>query len=187
MPAEQHTGSIFQIKVTLKYSNPPIWRSVQLSKDTSLSKLHEILQIAMGWEDAHLHQFIADGIYYGIPFPEFGAEVVDEQNVHVHELLHTPGDSFVYEYDFGDSWTHEVLLEAIVATDLKRTYPFCINGQRQCPLEDIGGIWGYDMFLQAIKDPKHPDHKEFSEWVDDSFDPEAFDPAEVNTFFSAYV
>ncbi|HRV94457.1 MAG TPA: plasmid pRiA4b ORF-3 family protein, partial [Anaerolineae bacterium] len=93
-----------------------------------------------------------------------------------------PGEKtkFVYEYDFGDSWEHVILVEKILPPEPGVHYPRCIKGKRAGPPEDVGGIWGYEDFLEAIKDPKHPQHEAMLEWAGDDFDPEAFDMSGVN-------
>ena len=87
---------------------------------------------------------------------------------------------FLYEYDFGDGWEHELLLEKMLPKDMETRYPICLAGKRACPPEDCGGIWGYSDFLAAIRDPTHPEHDEMLEWVGGEFDPDAFDADEVN-------
>ena len=86
---------------------------------------------------------------------------------------------FQYEYDFGDSWNHEVLFEGVVQPDSKVKYPLCLEGARACPPDDCGGIWGYADFVEAIGDKKHERHYEFVEWFGGRFDPEKFDPAKA--------
>ena len=87
---------------------------------------------------------------------------------------------FIYEYDFGDSWQHEIVLEKTLEPEPGITYPRCIEGERACPPEDVGGIWGYAEFLDAISDPNHEDHDERVEWVGGEFDPEKFSVDKVN-------
>lgn len=174
---------IYQIKVTLRDSKPPIWRRIQVPGDINLGKLHRILQVVMGWTDSHLHQFIAGGVYYGEPHPDYrdmGLEMRNEKRVKLNQLI--PGEKFkfIYEYDFGDSWQHELLVEKILLPEPGGRYPRCIKGKRACPPEDVGGVWGYDDFLAAISDPNHPEHEDMLQWVGGEFDPEAFDLDEVN-------
>ena len=102
---------IYQIKVTLAGSKPPIWRRIQVRGDITLGKLHDILQVAMGWEDYHLHQFSVGRTYYGVPHPDFGFEVRDERRVKLNQIAPGEGFKFVYEYDFGDGWEHILLVE----------------------------------------------------------------------------
>jgi len=180
MPTKQSHSSIYQLKTSLKHSKPPIWRRIQVKGDTTLYKLHQIIQIAMGWTNTHLHQFIADGVYYGEPDPEFAFEVVNERRVRLAQVAGGVKDKFIYEYDFGDGWEHEIMVEKIMEPEPKVSYPRCIKGKRSCPPEDVGGVWGYFHFLEAIENKDHPEHGEYLEWIGGSFDPEAYECAEVN-------
>lgn len=178
--------NIYQIKVTLVGSKPAIWRRVLVPNNIRLDRLHHALQITMGWTDSHLHQFTADGVYYGINDPEFGSDCKDESKKALNKLLLEEKDSLLYEYDFGDGWKHKIILEKIVpfAKDIK--LPYCKQGKRSCPPEDCGGIWGYHDFLETIQDPKHPEHDEMLEWVGGEFDPEYFSISEVNEELDKY-
>ena len=182
MPVKKDTAApaIYQLKVTLKYSKPPIWRRIQVKENTTLFKLHKIIQIAMGWTSSHLHQFIADGVYYGEPDPDFDFEVVSERRVRLNQILRDVKDKFIYEYDFGDGWLHEIVVEKILEPEPKTHYPCCVKGKRNCPPEDIGGVWGYQNFLEAIQNKDHPEHDELLEWIGGSFDPEDLDLEVVN-------
>lgn len=171
---------IYQLKVTLQGSKPPIWRRLLVPSSITLSKLHDVLQIAMGWTDSHLHQFIAAGHFYGQPDPEFDVEVIDERTIRLDQLLKKPKDSITYEYDFGDSWEHKIALEKVLPFDPETTLPTCIEGTRACPPEDVGGIGGYAEFLQAIGDSSHPEHEQYVEWLGEAFDPEYFDVNTIN-------
>ncbi len=82
---------------------------------------------------------------------------------------------FIYDYDFGDSWRHEISVEGIHPLRQGETYPRCVASERACPPEDCGGVWGYANFLAAISDPSHPEHEELIEWVGGFFDPDHFD------------
>ena len=88
-----------------------------------------------------------------------------------------------YDYDFGDGWEHDVVLEAIAPADPEGIYPWVLDGKRRCPPEDVGGMWGYQQFLEASNDPNHPEHDEMKEWWDGPFDPEEFDVQEINGLF----
>ncbi len=180
-PREQSTDlCVYQIKVTLKGSKPPIWRRIQVTSDTSLYELHHILQVVMGWENYHLHQFTIGGTYFGEPHPDYGFEMEDEAPVQLHQVVSGVKTKFVYEYDFGDSWEHNILIEKILPLEAGQHYPLCLTGRRACPPEDCGGIWGYAYFLEAIQSPDHPEHEDMLEWVGGDFDPEAFDLDEIN-------
>jgi hypothetical protein len=166
---------IYQLKVTLKGSKPPIWRRIQIASNISLAKLHRILQTAMGWTDSHLHQFVVGGTYYGTPTPEFDFEVEDEGKIKLSQAAPGVKKKIVYEYDFGDGWEHEILVEKILQSEPGVRYPVCLAGKRACPPEDCGGVWGYESLLEALRDPEHPEHNDMLEWVGGDFDPEAFD------------
>jgi len=172
---------IYQIKVTLKGSKPPIWRRIQVRSDITLSRLHMILQEAMGWWNAHLHLFAVGQTEYGLPDPDFGFEGMrDERMVKLNQIATGEGARFIYEYDFGDSWEHVLLVEKVLPPEEGVQYPICTKGRRACPPEDVGGIWGYEEFLEAIQDPDHPEHEEYLEWIGDEFDPEEFDLDAIN-------
>ena len=177
------SNQIYQIKVTLDDTHPPIWRRIQVPSHTTLLKLHDILQIVMGWEDYHLHMFTIEGSMYGDPADdEYGdLGTVDEARFKLNQVIYREGQRLSYEYDFGDSWDHTLLVEKILASQEGVRYPICLKGKRACPPEDVGGVWGYENFLEAIRDPDHDEHEEYLTWVGGEFDPEAFDLEEVNT------
>jgi hypothetical protein len=173
---------IYQIKVTLDDTHPPIWRRIQVPSDTTLLKLHDILQIVMGWDDYHLHMFTIEGSIYGDPADdEYGdLGTIDEANHKLNQVIYREGQRLSYEYDFGDSWDHTLLLEKILPPQEGVRYPICLKGKRACPPEDVGGVWGYQNFLEAIREPDHEEHEEYLTWVGGEFNPEAFDLSEVN-------
>ncbi len=171
---------VYQLKITLKDSKPPIWRRVEVADDITLARLHHIIQAAMGWTDSHMHMFSLGRVSYGVPDPGYVEDVHDERRVKLNQVLTAPKQQLSYEYDFGDSWTHEVLLEKVLAPEPGVSYPRCTAGKRACPPEDCGGVWGYADFLEAIADPEHERHEELLEWVGSEFDPEQFDVAEAN-------
>ncbi|MBK1699505.1 plasmid pRiA4b ORF-3 family protein [Thiococcus pfennigii] len=171
----------YQLKISLVGAKPPIWRRLLIAGSTPLPLVHEAIQVAMGWTNSHLHQFVADGIFYGMADDglDFG-ETLDESRYKLSQLLKQEQDSLIYEYDFGDDWRHKVTLEKISLVGADTRLPLCLGGKRACPPEDVGGIWGYRDFLDAIADPKHPEHEGYLEWVGGAFDPGAFDIDEVN-------
>ncbi|MFN8497976.1 MAG: plasmid pRiA4b ORF-3 family protein [Anaerolineae bacterium] len=169
---------VFQLKVTLRRSDPPIWRRILVRGSTTLYKLDLIIQIAMGWTNSHLHLFHVGDVVYGEPDPEWDAK--DERRAKLGQIVGQEGDQFVYEYDMRDSWQHEILVEKVLPREPDTRYPMCVAGERACPPEDVGGVWGYADFLEAIQQPNHPEHEEMLTWVGGSFDPEAFDIQTVN-------
>ncbi len=175
----------YQLKILLMGIKPPIWRRVRVSSTIILDELHEIFQCAMGWTDTHLHQFVIGINRYGVPDHEFDCDedILDESRYRINAFLKEEGSFLIYEYDFGDGWEHKVELEKILPFDLNQKLPFCVAGRRGCPPEDVGGVGGYQEFLEAYMDGSHPQHEEMLEWAGDYFYPENFDPNEVNEIF----
>lgn len=171
---------IYQLKVTLIDSKPAIWRRFQVKKETTLLNLHDILQIVMGWDGGHLHEFRIGELRFGEPVPEEGYDVVDERRVKLSQVAPSDPITFEYLYDFGDGWEHEVSIESGVDKKTGVRYPICIEGARACPPEDVGAMPGYEAFLKAIRNKRHPEHKEMLSWIGGHFDPEAFDLDAVN-------
>ena len=167
--------SLYQLKVTLRDIRPPIWRRFLVPENISLRRLHDALQMVMGWGDSHLHEFDVDGVLYGPPDRELGEPRESETRTKLNQVLRSPGDRLNYEYDFGDGWSHVVLLEKIREGGAAKFYPMLVAGRRACPPEDVGGPPGYLNFLEALADPQHPEHAEMLQWAGGSFDPEAFD------------
>ena len=171
---------IYQLKVTLKGARPPIWRRIQVPSNVTLARLHRVIQVSMGWYNAHLHQFTISGVGYGEPSPDDWESVKDERRFRLSAVVRTEKTKFLYDYDFGDGWDHEILVEKILPNEAGLEQAICLKGARACPPEDVGGVWGYASFLETIGDPDHPEHDEMLEWVGGDFDPEAFD-AEATT------
>ena len=172
---------IYQIKVTLRDSQPPIWRRFQVRSDITLAKLHRILQRDMGWEDAHLHQFVIRSQYYGIPDQDEVEpnKTRDEQKYKLSDVVPTEGSQFAYNYDFGDYWQHALVIEKTLPPQEGARYPVCLAGARACPPEDVGGLSGYADYLEAMADPGHEGHENMLQWRA-PFDPESFSLAAVN-------
>jgi hypothetical protein len=175
------SDELFQFRITLMNIEPPIWRRIQV-RDCTLDEFHEHIQAAMGWENYHLHQFTINDVEFGPVSPDdmpFGPEFEDETQVVLSNVLPQQGGRlrFGYTYDFGDDWRHEVLLEGKPDPVAGQKYPVCLEGERACPPEDVGGFMGYQVFLNAIADPEHEEHETFLESCGGSFSPDVFDPA----------
>lgn len=172
------TTRIIQIRIDLADVRPAVWRRVLVPESMTLADLHEVIQGAMGWDDQHLHGFEIDGYRFGMPDPdsdpEFSDDLADDATATL-TVVACAGSRFLYVYDFGDCWRHTLHVEATLAPEPGGRYPRCVAGARPCPPEDVGGPGGYDEFLIALRDPKHPDHEEFTGWAD-GFDPYDFDP-----------
>ena len=150
-----------QLRASVNYVEPPIWRQLQIPRSLTMDGLHHVLQTAFGWTDSHLHRFsrgrteLRHGLAAGQAFGRKGAEVL-------------------YEYDFGDSWEVQLVLEEIPGS-AERAGPACLDGARAGPLDDCGGVPGYETLLEALADPQHPDHDDLVEWSGGNYDPERFD------------
>lgn len=180
----------YQFKITLRGITPPIWRRILVSDRYSLFDLHIAIQSAMGWKDRHLHtfRFSASGgrtVEAGSPdlelLPAERARI-PSWNVDAGTIFGDPGTRAEYEYDFGDGWVHEVLLEAITPRTAKTKLPRCIAGERACPPEDCGGPHGYEDLLRILGDASDPAHQDMILWLGRPFDPERFDAATVRFF-----
>jgi hypothetical protein len=145
-----------------------------------LRRLHDVIQEAMGWTQSHLYQFQIDGVNFGEPDDEFDMPIRSAKATPLRKIAPQPGAEFFYEYDFGDSWQHQIVVEQILLPEPRVSYPRCVGGQRACPPEDVGGVSGYEEFLRAIRNRRHLEHKAMLEWVGAAFDPEAFDLQGVN-------
>ena len=180
MATAKQPASIHQLKVTLQGIKPPIWRRMQVASESSLFALHHMLQAVMGWEGYHLYQFRVGQTHYGDPDPAYGPEMRNAKTVKLSRLAPAPGAKFVYEYDFGDSWEHQIVVEKVAPAESGVSYPRCMAGKRAGPPEDCGGVWGYAELLEILQDPTHPEYEERMEWLGEDFDPETFDLDEIN-------
>jgi hypothetical protein len=186
-PGAMRSGRVYQLKVTLENIHPSIWRRIQIQGDISLPRLHAVLQIAMDWTNSHLHGFSVNGQFYSEPDPDYADQkVIDERQKHLNQIAPEVGSRFIYEYDFGDSWDHELVVEKILPLDISLQSPRCLDGKRSRPPEDVGGVDGYAEFLDAIRDPKHPEHDNWLQWAGGKFDPEAFDLQRVNQLLRVF-
>jgi hypothetical protein len=174
----------YQLKITLKGIRPPVWRRVRVSGDLSFAQLHGVVQIAMGWTDSHLHQFRIGDERFAIPSREDWDRPADERKARLSEVA-AEKDRFHYDYDFGDGWEHEILVEKITPPDADLVAE-CLDGRRACPPEDCGGPYGYANLLGILADPSHEEHAEMKEWAGGELDPESFDAAAVNRLLAKY-
>lgn len=177
---------VYQFKITLDDIRPPIWRRIHVPETYTFWDLHVAIQDVMGWLDYHLHEFEilnpANGlkVTIGLPDDDFPKRNLLDWAQKIANYFSQENPSADYIYDFGDNWQHKIQLEKILPREKNVSYPVCIKGKRACPPEDCGGIGGYERLLDIIKDPKHEEHKETLEWAGEEFDPEYFDPKEVN-------
>jgi hypothetical protein len=194
-------GSVLEVRVELVDSEPEIWRRFELRGSLALSQVHQVLQAAFGWGDAHLHRFVAsdpfaplhplDGEFPEVPQWLPGQECEEpgdrpEEGCSLEQLLALGSGGAFYEYDFGDSWLHRLELVSRRPADKDSPPVRLIDGARRGPLEDSGGLPGYEVIMDALADPSHPDHAEHAAWVADitgshaAFDPAFLDIPAVN-------
>jgi hypothetical protein len=175
---------VLQVRITLRYvDNPPVWRQVLIPADYPLSRVHRVVQVAMGWEDCHMHAFRIGKTTYG-PDPEDELGYADETKARLADVARVR-TRIGYEYDFGDSWEHELVVEARTVAQAGQTYPVCIAGKGACPPEDCGGTYGFAELKEVLAGPDSEERDEMLEWVDEDFDPAHFDLAATNAAVAA--
>ncbi len=174
--------NVYQFKITLKGSKPPIWRRIQVPENYSFWDLHAAIIDVMGWSGFHLHSFtIEDGSTpYGleIGLPE-ESEYLHGTKIKIKKYFKKEKDKASYTYDFGDNWEHRIVLEKILPKDPQKKYPLCLAGKMACPPEDCGSLWGYYDKLRILADPGDNEYEDILEWMGEDFDPLHFDPSEV--------
>jgi len=171
MPSKKAPPPIYQLKITLIDIEPPIWRRIQVPGSIKMCCLHSALQVVMGWKDNHLHEFEKDGKRWGMVqlYENEELDVTEDSDARLYEVLRSEGESMIYIYDFGDYWQHEVLLEKIIPVSDVVKAPICLGGERRCPQEDVGGVSGYEEFLEVIVDPTHEEYEHYVGWVGGHF------------------
>ena len=184
---DQRQPPLYSLKVVLNETKPVIWRRLQVPANATLGWLHAVLQVAMGWTNSHLHQFrVGELLYSDLRHnsPEFEGdpEILDENKTTLQQVAPQQKDVLGYEYDFGDSWNHQLTVEKILTPDpAAATVALCLGGARACPPEDCGGPWGYENLLKILRNPKHEEHESMKEWLGRPLEPEAFDVEKANT------
>jgi len=177
----------YQVKISLAGAKPPIWRRLLVRDNTDLHKFHLIIQDAMGWQNCHLYQFEIEETRYTEFFDEgfIADDETPSSSVRLGDLSLREGDSFLYNYDFGDDWYHECEVEKITPIERGAEYPRCLAGRRACPPEDCGGIYGYDRMLSALRSRAHPERKHWLEWIGPNWNSDAFDQQATDQFLVA--
>jgi hypothetical protein len=174
----QDGRQVYQFKVALLEIEPSIWRRFLVPSSVTLHRLHLILQDVMGWSNYHLYRFQIGREEYGEPHPDNEFNELNFKNsrrTKLGQVVTKKGDVFRYEYDFGDSWEHMLLVEDILEYQPDMRYPVCLTGERACPPEDCGGPYGYADLLETIANPGHEDYQDMMTWLGGSFDPDSFD------------
>ena len=168
--------SIARLKITLDDVEPKVLRRIEAPLAIRLDRLHLTIQAAMGWTNSHLYEIRAGDVGWGIPDPDWGGGPLDARKAKLVDVLEDTGvKTLRYLYDFGDSWEHKIKIERLVDFEPGALYPRLIEAEGRCPPEDVGGAWGYEEMLEAIKNPEHERYAEFREWLADDFDPNVID------------
>jgi hypothetical protein len=185
---EKRNDKIFQLKISLNGIRPLIWRRILIPSTATFWDLHIAIQNVFGWFDCHLHQFLIRGKlrsdqwqYIHLSWQDdWGGDdsFLDERKIKLNEWFGKKIKSLVYEYVFGDSWEHTITLEKQLPHEQVK-YPMLVAGKRACPPEDCGSIPGYEHFCEVMKKKSSDEYKELSEWYGGDYDPEKFDPEEV--------
>jgi hypothetical protein len=180
---------VHQITVTLDdVTQPRVWRRLLIPAEMPLSRLHDVIQTAMGWQDSHLHSFTDGKHNYGPSNPELELDFTDERSVLFGDL-DVEGGLINYTYDFGDGWEHEIAVEAVGVAEPSKHYPHCVDGEGACPPEDCGGPPGYEHLREVLADPGDEEHDDMVTWLGldhaCEFDPTAFDVEAVNRRLAA--
>lgn len=171
---------IYQLRISLHWLEPSIWRRVQVPGDITLKTLHHVIQSLFRWEDYHLHEFSIGDRRYGMADRVQDPEMKDEAGAQLTQVIPDVGETFTYTYDFGDYWEHTIEVEEMLDPDGETKYPVCLDGEYAGPPEDCGGPPGFADLMMAINDPEHPEHEDMLEWVGEDYDPEAFDLEQMN-------
>ena len=172
--SESEQITVYQLKIFILGISPMIWRRFKVHSNSTITDLHYIIQLVMGWTDsqatfsderfadresarklsreaspeklAHLHRFVIHGKDYGIA--QIGGIwfADDPSKVKLADLGWRLKERFLYQYDFGDNWEHQIRVEAILTAESTASQPVCISGKRACPPEDCGGAWNGLLF-----------------------------------------
>jgi hypothetical protein len=173
---------VLRFRIHLDGIRPLVWRRFRVPDDLTLAQLHDVIQAAMDWQGFHLHEFTFAGQAYGVPDPDYDGEreVMHERSVRLRDLGLSAGDRLEYLYDFGDNWRHVLELEEVFPCDTEDVNPLCLGGECCTPPEDVGGVSGYEEFLEALSDPNHEEHDHMKSWAGRRFDANEFSLEEAN-------
>jgi hypothetical protein len=184
--AKPDESKIYQLRATIRQSNPPIWRRIQVPSDMTLGELHDVMQVVFEWDGDHLHNFVARRVEYGDL--EYLEDAEDEWEVTLAEVAPAKRSKLTYTYDFGDNWEVELVVEDRLPVDPAAEYPRLLAGERAAPPDDIGGIWSWEQIAEVMRQPggleaaaKQDENWEFYlDWFPDDFNPDAFDPSVID-------
>ena len=161
-------------RIELREIEPRLWRRVDVPLSSTLLALHDIIQIAVGWTDSHLFEFVMRDRVYGEPMPDddfWDRHVYKAAGIRLKTLIERGVERFLYVYDFGDDWRHDIFIESVRDGEADVDYPAFVGGERRWSPEDVGGVPGFMEFLEAALDPLHVEHNEVVTWYGKPFDP----------------
>lgn len=180
------TETIARLRISLDDIEPDIWRIVDMPLTGSLKMLHDVIQAAMGWQNYHLWQFEAGDRLYGVPDPDWpDRDLAAARNVRLGALIERGIRDLTYTYDMGDDWRHTVIVESVGLGDPDIHYPCFVTGERRCPPEDVGGLPGFEMFLDAMADPSHEEHAHLRRWHGGPFNADNIDEQAITRRITA--
>jgi hypothetical protein len=183
MEPRRNAPVIYEFRITLRGIEPPIYRIFRVSDRITFKKLHKIIQVVMGWQDYHLYEFKYGPIQIGIPDGEYfivDAYHWDASKTKLSSLKLERNDVLLYNYDFGDDWSHLLEVQISYYSEGGTFVPVCLEGENACPPEDVGGIGGFQHFLEVLADPDDEKYEHYRNWSGGNYDPQAFDIDEVN-------
>lgn len=191
--------TVHHLKITLKHTQPSIWRELLVPSEIRLDRLHQVIQIVMGWQNCHMHEFnngqrgpgeerfgpASKGpALFALPFDD-DVPQRDEAKATLLDLAPAKGSKFVYWYDFGDDWIHDIAVKSVGEPRPDAATIICLKAAGACPPDDCGGIFGYENLLQVLSDPQHEDFVDLSEWIGGDWDAEHYDIVAVNRALAA--
>ncbi len=180
---------VARIRIELRELEPMIWRRVDVPLSSTLEALHHIIQAAFRWQNYHLYEFYVGERVYGVPLDE---DPFDDHKIHkasairLKTVVERGVERFLYVYDFGDDWSHDVIVEEVRDGAGDTEYPAFVDGARRCPPEDVGGPPGFMEFLEVVLDPGHEEHAPMTEWYGGPFDPEDIDETSIRGVLKMY-
>jgi hypothetical protein len=167
---------IARLRVEIEEVEPAVIRRLEVPLDIRLDQLNVVLQVAIGWQNCHPYEFRRGDTVYGLVSSQNEVNPLPAEKATLADLAKL-GDSFDYDYVFGDDWQHTLLIEEIAAAEPGVTYPRLVAAEGRCPPADIGGSEGYETYLRALANPEHLHHEGMIEWDEPDFDPHRVDVA----------
>ena len=175
---------VARVRIELQDLEPKIWRRIDVPLSATLMALHDIIQVSMGWNDSHLFEFLIGDKVYGEPYPDDERRVYKAKSLRLQTLVERGVEQFIYVYDFGDNWHHDIIIEGVRDGEEDVDYPVFVDGVQRCPPDDVGSSSGFMDFLEAVFDPGHEEHQRMLMWYGGPFDPRDINEAHVRRVLS---